>query len=151
MRTRSLGRLLPTLKLWQAGRAPSLILAAALTLGAALSFSGRAWAGEAATTHRASDPGSYSASCGDAEPMIAVAERGGALELWEVMVEQGKCSESPTRIEGQLEAWIAGPFMPRNTRVTGSVWRVRNQYGDTVFVWIGDGGGRHAARREMAL
>ena len=79
--------------------------------------------------------------------MIAFAERGGALELWAVLVERGECSESATRIQGVLETWIAGPFRPRNSRVTGSVWRVRNQYGATVFVWIGDFGGHHAVRR----
>lgn len=127
-----------------------LILAAV----AALSLSARAapaFGGEEATTHRVGDRGSYRLACGDADSMIAFAERGGVAELWAVMVEQGKCSESPKRIKGALEAWIVGPFASENTGVAGSVWRVLNQYGDTVFIWISDEGGPHAARREMGL
>ena len=126
-------------------------------------------AGEAATTHRAGDLVVYRFACHEAEDMIAIAERarppgkprqssgpGGANELAAVLVEQGQCFQNRTCIAARLEAWIAGPYPPeygsrRARGPPGSVWRVRDQFGDTEFVWINDRGGRHAARREMAL
>lgn len=80
----------------------------------------------------------------------------GANELAAILVEQGQCFQNPVCIAARLEAWIAGPYPPeygsrRARGAAGSVWRVRDQFGDTEFVWINDRGGRHAARREMAL
>ncbi len=113
-------------------------------------------AGEAATTHRAGDLVVYRFACHEAADMIAIAERRGANELAAVLVEQGQCFQNRTCIAARLEAWIAGPYPPeygsrRARGPPGSVWRVRDQFGDTEFVWINDRGGRHAARREMAL
>ncbi len=107
-------------------------------------------AGEAVTTHRSGDLIVYRFACHDAESMIALAERGGAGNLAAVLVSQGKCFQNSGGIAARLESWIAGPYPPpRGT--PGSIWHVRDQFGDTEFVWIGDSGGRHAARREMAL
>jgi hypothetical protein len=122
---------------------------AAACLALAL-FSGLAAGGETATSHRAGDLIVYRFACHDAESMIALAERGGAGEAAAALVSQGKCFQSSGCIAAILEGWIAGPYPPPRGR-PGSVWRVRDQLGDTEFVWIADGGGRHAARREMAL
>ena len=106
--------------------------------------------GEAATTHRSGDLIVYRFACHDAESMIALAERGGAGDLAAALVSRGKCFHSPGCIAARLAGWVAGPYPPaRGT--SGSVWHVRDQFGDTEFVWIGDAGGLHAARREMAL
>ena len=134
-------------------KAAFLRLAAAVL--AAVSFSGLAAGGEAATTHRAGDLVVYRFACHDADDMIAIAERGGANELAAVLVERGHCFRNPTCIAARLEAWVAGPYPPdygRGARgAPGSVWRVADQFGDTEYVWINDLGGRHPARREMAL
>jgi hypothetical protein len=128
---------------------PALARLAAACLAIAL-FSGLAAGGETATTHRPGDLIVYRFACHDADSMIALAERGGAGEVAAALVSQGKCFQSSGYIAATLEGWIAGPYPPpRGT--PGSVWRVRDQFGDTEFVWIGDSGGRHAARREMAL
>ncbi len=108
--------------------------------------------GETATTHRPGDLIVYRFACHDAEAMIALAERGGAGDLAAALVLQGKCFQSSGCIAARLEGWIAGPYPPpRGT--PGSVWRVRDQLGDTEFVWIDDSGGPHLPwrRREMAL
>ncbi len=133
-----------------AKRAAFFVLAAAL---AAVSFWGPATAGEEATTHRAGDLVTYSGACHDAESMIAVAERGGLPELWAVMMEQGRCFRAPRPIAAVLEEWLAGPYRPASRpAMSGSVWRVLDQLGDTEFVWLNDTGGRHPRRaREMAL
>ena len=113
-------------------------------------FSGLAAGGETATTHRAGDLIVYRFACHDADSMIALARSGGVGDLAAALVSRGKCFQSPGCIAATLEGWIAGPYpAPRGT--PGSVWRVRDQLGDTEFVWIEDAGGRHAARREMAL
>ncbi len=105
---------------------------------------------ETATTRRPGDLIVYRFACHDADSTVALAERGGAREMAAVLVSQGKCFQSSGCIAAFLEAWIAGPYPPpRGT--PGSVWRVLDQFGDTEFVWIDDAGGRHAARREMAL
>ena len=149
-----------------AGRLVAAILAV-------VSFSGLSAGDEVATTHRAGDLVVYRFACHAAEDMIAIAERarlpslgqpgkprqpggrGGANELAAVLVEQGQCFQNRTCIAARLEAWIAGPYPPEYGQGArgppGSVWRVRDQFGDTEFVWINDRGGRHAARREMAL
>jgi hypothetical protein len=128
---------------------PALARLAAACLALAL-FSGLAAGGETATSHRVGDLIVYRFACHDAESMIALAERGGAGEAAAALVSQGKCFQSSGCIAAILEGWIAGPYPPPRGR-PGSVWRVRDQLGDTEFVWIADGGGRHAARREMAL
>ncbi len=113
-------------------------------------FSGLAAGGETATTHRPGDLIVYRFACRDPEAMLALAERGGAGDLATALVLQGACFQNSSCIAATLESWIAGPYPPpRGT--PGSVWRVRDQLGDTEFVWINDSGGRHAARREMAL
>jgi hypothetical protein len=122
-------------------------------------FSAPASAGEEATTHRAGDLVIYRFACHDAESMTAIADRaadvhGGAGEIAAVLMEQGKCFSNPTCIAARLEAWVAGPYPPppmTPRRHPGSVWRVRDQFGDVEFVWINDLGGRHPVRREMAL
>ncbi len=142
---------------------PSLAAAAA----AFFMFAGvvpPAAADEATTTHRAGDLIVYRFACHDAESMTAIAERarlpslggqGGANELAAVLVERGACFRNPTCIAARLEAWVAGPYPPDDGRgargAPGSVWRVADQFGDTEYVWINDSGGRHPARREMAL
>ncbi len=107
-------------------------------------------AGEEATTHRPGDLIVYRFACHDPEAMIALAERGGAGDLAAALVLQGKCFQNSGCIAATLEAWIAGPYAPPRGG-GGSVWRVRDQLGDTEFVWIDDSGGRHAARHGMAL
>lgn len=113
-------------------------------------FSGLAAGGEMATTHRPGDLIVYRFACHDAESMIALAERGGLRDMAAGLVTQGKCFQSAGCIAARLEYWVAGPFPPPRGR-SGSVWRVRDQAGDTEFVWIDDFGGSHPARREMAL
>ncbi len=132
---------------------PALARLAAACLAMAL-FSGVAAGGETATSHRPGDLIVYRFACHDAESMIALAGSGGAGELAAALVSQGKCFRSPGCIAATLEDWIAGPFPPpRGGPGAGgsSVWRVRDQLGDTEFVWTDDAGGRHATRREMAL
>ena len=84
-----------------------------------------------------------------------------------VLVERGACFRNPTCIAARLETWVGGPFPPDDGQGAagppGSVWRVRDQFGDTEYVWINDKGGRHPpagrsstagegpARREMAV
>ena len=132
----------PTRALMTAAAAAFFVLAAVATGGAV--------AGQEATTHRPGDLIVYRFACHDADSMIALAERGGAGDLAAALVSQGKCFQNSGCIAATLEGWIAGPYPPpRGT--PGSVWRVRDQLGDTEFVWIDDSGGRHAARREMAL
>jgi hypothetical protein len=136
-----------------ARRRPTRALAAAL--GAVFFMSAllaadpvRADAG--ATTHRPGDLIVYRFACHDADSMIALAERGGVPEMAAALVSQGKCFQGSGCIAARLEGWVAGPYPPpRGT--PGSVWRVRDQLGDTEFVWIDDAGGPHAAGREMAL
>ncbi len=131
------------------GLRPALARLAAACLTMAV-FSGVAAGGESATTHRPGDLIVYRFACHDADSLIALAERGGVGDLAAVLVSQGRCFQSSGCIAARLEAWIAGPYAaPRGT--PGSIWRVRDQVGDTEFVWIDDTGGRHAARREMAL
>ena len=134
-------------------KAAFLRLAAAIL--AAVSFSGLAAGGAETTTHRAGDLVVYRFACHDADDMIAIAERGGANELAAVLVERGACFRNSGPIPARLEAWVAGPYPPdygRGARgAPGSVWRVADQFGDTEYVWINDLGGRHPARREMAL
>ncbi len=113
------------------------------------------WAGpalgdETATTWRPGDLIVYRFACHDAESTIALAERGGVGDMAAALVARGKCFQSPGSIAARLETWVAGPYPPPRGR-PGSVWRLRDQFGDTEFVWIDDAGGRHAARREMAL
>ncbi len=99
-------------------------------------------AGETATTHRPGDLIVYRFACHDPEAMIALAERGGAGDLAVALVLQGACFQNSSCIAATLEGWIAGPYAPpRGT--PGSVWRVRDQLGDTEFVWINDSGGPH--------
>ena len=131
------------------GLRPALARLAAVCLAIAW-FSGLAAGGETATTHRPGDLIVYRFACHDADSMIALAERGGAGEVAAALVSQGKCFQSSGCIAARLEGWIAGPYPPPRG-MAGSVWRVRDQLGDTEFVWIDDSGGRHAARREMAL
>jgi hypothetical protein len=128
---------------------PALARLAAACLAIAL-FSGLAAGGETATTHRPGDLIVYRFACHGADAIIALAERGGAGEVAAALVSQGKCFQSSGCIAATLEGWIAGPYPPPRGR-PGSIWRVRDQFGDTEFVWIDDAGGRHAARREMAL
>ena len=135
------------------GLRPALVRLAATCLAIAW-FSGLAAGGETATTRRPGDLIVYRFACHDADSMIAIARSGGVADLAAALVSQGKCFQSPGGIAATLEDWIAGPYPP--PRVTpgaggGSVWRVRDQLGDTEFVWIDDAGGRHAARHEMAL
>ncbi len=128
---------------------PALARLAAACLAIAW-FSGLAAGGETATSHRPGDLIVYRFACHDADSMIALAERGGAGDLAAALVSRGACFRSSGCIAATLEGWIAGPYLPpRGT--PGSVWRVRDQLGDTEFVWIDDSGGRHAARRGMAL
>ena len=112
-------------------------------------------ADEATTTHRAGDLIVYRFACHDAESMTALAERGGGREIAVALIEQGLCFSNAGPIAARLEAWVAGPYPPdygRGARgAPGSVWRVADQFGDTEYVWINDSGGRHPARREMAL
>ncbi len=144
---------------WRAGGARACVLLRGLrsTLtGLAVaclvlvSFSGLAAGDETATTHRAGDLIVYRFACHDADSMIALAERGGAGDMAAVLISQGKCFQNPGCIAARLDGWIAGPFPPPQGP-PGSVWLVRDQFGDTEFVWIGDSGGPHVARREMAL
>ena len=132
-------------------KAAFLRLAAAILV--AVSFSGLAAGGEASTTHRAGDLVVYRFACHDAESMIAIAERGGAVEIAAVLIERGQCFRSPACIAARLEAWVAGPYPPDHGQGTrgaaGSVWRVADQFGDTEYVWINDLGGRHAGRRGL--
>ncbi len=131
------------------GLRPALARLAATCLAIAW-FSGLAAGGETATSHRPGDLIVYRFACHDADSMIALAERGGAGALAAALVLRGACFQNSGCIAATLESWIAGPYPPpRGT--PGSVWRVRDQLGDTEFVWIDDSGGRHAARREMAL
>ncbi len=130
-------------------------LARLATAGLALAlFSGLAAGGETATTHRPGDLIVYRFACHDAASMIALAERGGLGGVAAALVARGKCFQSSGGIAATLEGWIAGPYPPTRGAPGaggGSVWRVRDQFGDTEFVWIDDARGRHAARREMAL
>ncbi len=133
------------------GLRPALTHLAATCLAIAW-FSGLAAGGETATSHRPGDLIVYRFACHDADSMIALAERGGAGEVAAALVSRGKCFQSSGCIAATLEDWIAGPYAPpRGT--PGSVWRVRDQLGDTEFVWIDDSGGPHLPwrRREMAL
>ncbi len=108
---------------------------------------------ETATTHRPGDLIVYRFACHDAESTIALARSGGAGEVAAALVSRGKCFQSSGCIAATLEDWIAGPYPPPRGAPgrPGSIWRVRDQFGDTEFVWIDDAGGRHPARREMAL
>ena len=133
-----------------ARRAPALALAFALLAFEAISDSALAAGGEEATTHRAGDLAVYRFACHDAENMTAIAERRGEGVLAAALVEHGKCFWNPTGIAARLDAWVAGPYLPPRGH-SGSVWRVRDQFGDIEFIWIDDLGGRHPARREMAL
>jgi hypothetical protein len=128
---------------------PVLARLAAACLAVVL-FSGLAAGGETATSHRAGDLIVYRFACHDADSMIALAERGGENELAAALVSQGKCFQNPGCIAARLMSWVAGHYAPPHG-ATGSIWRVYDQFGDTEFVWIDDSGGRHAARREMAL
>lgn len=123
----------------------ALILTAAAAAFCMLAFwpgSGSAAGGEAATSHRAGDLIVYRFACHDADSMIALAERGGAGALAAALVLRGECFQNSGCIAATLEGWVAGPYPPpRGT--PGSVWRVRDQLGDTEFVWIDDGGGPH--------
>ncbi len=119
----------------------------------ALLWPAAASADDLATSHRAGDLIVYRFACHDADSMIALAERGGAGEVAAALVSRGKCFQSSGCIAATLEGWIAGPYPPPRGAPgrPGSIWRVRDQFGDTEFVWIDDAGGRHPARREMAL
>lgn len=128
---------------------PALARLAAICLAMVL-FSGLAAGGETATTHRPGDLIVYRFACHDADSMIALAERGGAGEMAAALVSQGKCFQNPGCIAARLVTWVAGPYSPPGGG-SGSVWRLRDQFGDTEFVWIDDSSGRHAARREMVL
>ncbi len=83
--------------------------------------------------------------------MIALAQAGGARDLAFIFQSNGKCDTYRSPIAAELVQWIAGPYMAPNGRGKSSVWRVRDMVEETEFVWINDQGGRHAARREMAL
>jgi hypothetical protein len=128
---------------------PALARLAVGCLAMAL-FSGLAAGGEAATSHRSGDLVVYRFACHNAASIIALAERGGAGDMAAALVAQGKCFQNSGCIAARLVDWIAGPYPPPRG-APGSIWRVRDQFGDTEFVWIDDSGGPHAARREMAL
>ncbi len=126
------------------------LLAAAAAFFMAAFWPAVALGDETATSHRPGDLIVYRFACHDADSLIALAERGGVGDLAAALVSQGRCFQSSGCIAARLEAWIAGPYAaPRGS--PGSIWRVLDQVGDTEFVWIDDTGGRHAARREMAL
>ncbi len=139
----------------RSSRLKTAFLRLATAILAAVSFSGLAAGGAETTTHCAGDLIVYRFACHDAEDMIAIAERGGANELAAVLVERGQCFRNPTCIAARLETWVGGPYPPDHGQgpagLPGSVWRVADQFGDTEYVWINDKGGRHPARREMAL
>ncbi len=111
-------------------------------------------AGETATTHRPGDLIVYRFACHDADSILALAERGGAGELAAMLVSQGACFQSSGCIAATLEGWVAGPYPPARGS-PGSIWRVRDQFGDTEFVWIDDSNGPHlpspGLRQETAL
>lgn len=134
-----------------ARRLRSVLTRLAAVCSALVLFSGLAAGGETATSHRPGDLIVYRFACHDRDSMIALAERGGTGEMAAALVARGRCFQSPGCIAARLERWVAGPYAPRDGRGGGSVWRVRDQFGDTEFVWIADAGGRHAARRDMAL
>ncbi len=123
------------------GLRPALARLAATCLAIAW-FSGLAAGGETATSHRPGDLIVYRFACHDADSMIALAERGGAGALAAALVLRGACFQNSGCIAATLEGWIAGPYPPPRGP-PGSVWRVRDQLGDTEFVWIDDGGGPH--------
>ena len=124
----------------------------ALACLAIILFSGLAAGDETATSHRLGDLVVYRFACHDADSIIALAERGGAGDIAAALVSRGRCFQNPGCIAARLEAWVAGPYPPPRGG-PGSIWRVRDQFGDTEFVWINDSGGPHPAssRREMAL
>ena len=111
---------------------------------------GPAAAGETATTHRAGDLVAYSSGCTDAEAMIAIAELGGSHELGMVLQAEGKCFRRRFCAGGRFEEWIAGPFPPPRG-APGSVWRVTDEDGETVFIWWADTGGPHEAHPDANL
>ena len=127
----------------------SMLAAAAAFFMVAL-WPGAAVGGEAATTWRAGDAIFYDWGCHDAGSVIAIAESDHRDELHAVLTEKRKCFRLSRRIPALLEAWIAGPFGD-DDGAPGSVWRLLDAAGDIEFAWVSDGGGRHAARREMAL
>ncbi len=128
-------------------RRPTRALMTGLLAGAffmAAIWPGPVSAGEEATTRRPGDLIVYRFACHDAETMIALAERGGAGDLAAALVLQGKCFQSSSCIAARLEEWIAGPFALKfESQEASSVWRLRDQLGNTVFALFYDAGGPH--------
>lgn len=104
--------------------------------------------GEKYTTHRAGDYGVYRAGCHDAQSMVRMAESD-TNELWFLLQAEKKCFVLVQPARYMLVEFIVGPFPRKKPGSTfgqlGSVWKIRDSFGDEEYIWGSDEGGRHEA------
>lgn len=98
-------------------------------------------AGEEATTWRAGDPVVYRFGCHDADALRLLAPLPPGPLPAEI---GGRCFVAAPPLRALLVEWLDGPFRGVGN-VVGSIWRIRDEEGDEVFILLVDTGGPHPA------
>ncbi len=81
--------------------------------------------------------------------MTRVMQSGPPYELWDKLFFEGKCFRLTQSSAAVLEKWISGPYILPDLRA-GSIWQIRDQYGDVEFAAFLDLGGPHEAQQDAS-
>jgi len=119
-----------------------------------MSFPWTAKGDEFETTRRAEDQVMVRQACHGLDDAIDVMVQADSISrgfetndastsMWVERNNRGLCYTTGRPITVTLKEWMAGPFRGVKNLQEASLWRAENNWGDRLYTWIMDKGGRH--------